>query len=500
MPAPRCDPAVVGAIAVLQSAFPALPLPRGVASLVEAGLERVSGVSSARLTLFAEPVDANEPPPAGTERIWLDTLSCRFGWLDVTCEDLDAFRPYEPYVRNLANAIALHAQGIHQQERLKRMLADREHLLDALRDADRRKNEFLGMLSHELRNPLAPLRNSLYILSKAATGGEQAQRALAIIDRQVGIVNRLVEDLLDITRIERGKVRLDRERVSLGDLVARVVEDHRDLFARSDVRLELVGSGEDIPVDADPTRIAQVMGNLLQNAVKFTSPGGSVAVHVERADGCATVSVRDTGEGIAPDMLAHLFDPFVQADSTLHRNAGGLGLGLALVKALVELHGGSVRARSDGIGKGAEFVVTLPLAAPAIAAPAHPEDASGARRRRLVLVIEDGVDAGQSLAEILELEGHAVHVARDGRTGVALARELRPDVVLCDLGLPDIDGYEVARTLRRDDALRGIRLVALSGYTQPEDRQRATEAGFDAHVAKPTGLDDLMIAMAGDRS
>jgi PAS domain S-box-containing protein len=390
--------------------------------------------------------------------------------------------------------------------KLARSLAERESLTRSLEESkarleesDRRKTEFLAMLSHELRNPLAPIRNSIYILERAAPGGEQARRARDVLRRQSEHLTRLVDDLLDMTRVSRGKVELRRSVIDLRELVRKTAEDVRSLFDNAGVALRVELPAGPTRVDVDPTRMAQVLGNMLHNAVKFTPSGGLVTVGIVSSEGRANLFVRDDGVGMVPEQVEAMFEPFAQADDGLARSKGGLGLGLALVKALVELHGGSVSARSDGVGRGAEFVVTLPLASPATEGPAREEDASGTRRGRVVLVIDDNVDAGQSLAEMLELEGHVVHVARDGRSGVALARKLQPDVVLCDIGLPDIDGYEVARTLRRDDALRAIRLVALSGYAQPEDRQRATEAGFDAHVAKPIAPDDLMTAVADER-
>jgi PAS domain S-box-containing protein len=374
---------------------------------------------------------------------------------------------------------------------------DRKRMEAALRDEDRRKTEFLGVLSHELRNPLAPIRNSIYLLERAAPGSEQATRAREVIRRQTEHLTRLIDDLLDVTRISRGKIALQRARVDLREIVRKTTDDVLSVFAYAGVALHVdYGAPGPVWIDADPTRIAQVIGNLLHNAVKFTPGGGAVAVSVVAQGGRAELRVRDDGIGMEPATIERMFEPFAQADQTLARTNGGLGLGLALVKGLVELHGGTVEARSEGIGRGAAFAVRLPLSESGRAAG---EDALPAARTqgRLVLVIEDNADAGQSLAEILELHGHRVRVARDGRSGLALARELAPDVVLCDIGLPDLDGYEVARTLRRDAALRSMRLVALSGYAQPEDRERALAAGFDVHLAKPADLDTLAKALVG---
>ncbi len=379
-----------------------------------------------------------------------------------------------------------------------RDVTDRKRSEEALREADRRKSEFLATLSHELRNPLAPIRNSIYLLDRAAADSEQATRAKEIIRRQTQHLTRLVDDLLDMTRISVGKIDLQRTRLDLRELVHRTTDDLQSLFAQAGValRVEQAASGP-VWIDVDPTRMAQVLGNLLHNAVKFTPPGGSVVVTVGARSGGAELRVRDTGAGMDPATVERMFEPFAQADQTLARSSGGLGLGLALVRGLVALHGGTVEAHTEGIGRGAEFVVRLPLAD----APARPErvrgDGGGAAPRT-ILVVEDNADGAQTLADILELHGHRVRVARDGRSGIDLARELRPDVVLCDIGLPDVDGYDVARALRREPGLAGVRLVALSGYAQPEDRQRARDAGFDAHLAKPPDVDRLVKVLEGD--
>jgi PAS domain S-box-containing protein len=375
-------------------------------------------------------------------------------------------------------------------------ITQRKRAEDALREADRRKTEFLAMLSHELRNPLAPIRNSIYLLERAAPGSEQAARAKEVVRRQAEHLTRLVDDLLDVTRVSRGLVDLHRVRLDLRDVVRRTADDLHSVFEQSGVALRLDHAFAPVWVEADSTRLAQVVGNLLHNAVKFTPSGGEVTVGVAAAAGQAELYVRDNGMGMEPGTIERMFEPFVQAEQNLARSKGGLGLGLALVKCLVELHGGRVRARSEGPGRGAEFVVSLPSCSDRATSA---EDRSEARpvEGRVVLVVEDNVDAATSLAEILELHGHRVRVARDGVSGIELARELRPDVVLCDIGLPDVDGYEVARTLRREEALRSTRLVALSGYAQPEDRRRARDAGFDAHMAKPPDVDELMRALAG---
>ena len=361
-----------------------------------------------------------------------------------------------------------------------------------LRDSDRRKSEFMAMLSHELRNPLAPIRNSLFVLERAAPGSEQASRANAVIKRQVEHLAGLVDDLLDITRISRGKIRLERRRAELNDLVRRTVDDHRSLFEENGVRLDCKLGPEPVFVNADPTRLAQVVGNLLGNAAKFAGHGGLAQVSVSTEPGTrrATILVADSGAGITKETLARLFEPFMQGESTLDRSKGGLGLGLALARELVRLHGGEIRAHSDGAGRGAEFTVSLPQTE-TDDAPGEPAAANRIATGRRVLIIEDNVDAASSLREVLELDAHQVAVTHDGPAALAMASDFHPEVVLCDIGLPGMNGYEVARAFRADEALKRTFLVALSGYALPEDLQHTAEAGFERHLAKPLGLQAL---------
>jgi PAS domain S-box-containing protein len=363
---------------------------------------------------------------------------------------------------------------------------------EALRESDRRKGEFLAVLSHELRNPLAPIKSALEILDRTAPGAQQARWAQSIITRQVDQLVRLVDDLLDATRISRGKVDLQRRRLELCELVRRTLEDHRSLFDTSGVKVELELAASPVFVEGDSNRLAQVVGNLLHNAAKFTDPGGTARVRVWQDSASTDVFVRvsDSGIGMAPELLASLFEPFVQADSTLERRKGGLGLGLALVKGLVELHGGSVTARSDGLGAGSAFTVRLPNALPVPPPRPAPQPGTQTRRRR-VLIVEDNADAAACLRAGLELDGHEVAIAYDGVTAVQTARELKPEVVLCDIGLPGMDGYAVAQTIRADEAMRNTFLVALTGYALPDDFRRATEAGFDRHLAKPPSSESL---------
>jgi PAS domain S-box-containing protein len=356
---------------------------------------------------------------------------------------------------------------------------------DQLLEQDRSKDEYLAVLSHELRNPLAPITNSLYVLERAEPGSDVHDRALAIAIRQVGQLSRLVGDLLDATRLSRGKVVLQPRRIDLNELAAHAAEDHRALFAEAGVSLELCRAASPVPVQADWNRMGQAIGNLLQNAAKFTRRGDAVTVAVgsEPATGRAEIRVTDTGPGLSADVLARLFQPFAQASATLDRSRGGLGLGLALVKGLVELHGGEVHASSPGEGRGSTFLVRLPLALAATETARATSGSPGPRRR--VLIIEDKADAAASLRDRLEIDGHEVAVAADGSEGLARASTMRPDVVLCDIGLPGLDGYGVARAMRADAALGRTLLVALTGYALPTDRDRALEAGFDGHLAKP---------------
>ncbi len=376
-----------------------------------------------------------------------------------------------------------------------------EKVRDAQRQLQRaaeRKNEFIAVLSHELRNPLAAMRNALHIL-EGGHPAAQVDRSREILDRQVKHLSRLVDDLLDVARISRGIVQLQRARVDLRDVAARCVEDHRGIASEHGISLTMAGEPDPVAVDADPIRIAQVIANLVANGIKFTDPGGRVDVSLVRSDAQALLSVRDTGVGIAPELIEHVFEPFTQADKSLHRTRGGLGLGLSLVKALVELHGGTVQVRSDGVGRGTEIVVTLPIAPGAVLVPSIPTAAVPGSARR-ILIVEDNADAADTLQEILRRRGHTVEVARDGERGIEQALAFRPDVVLCDIGLPGIDGYGVARAIRSDPTLAATYLVALTGYALPDDQRRAHEAGFDRHIAKPVMPGDVEEAIASVRS
>ena len=373
-------------------------------------------------------------------------------------------------------------------------ITERKKLEDAFRGADARKTEFLAVLSHELRNPLAPMRYSLKALDLAPAGSEQAARAREILDSQVTHLARLLDDLLDITRFTFGKVELQRAPIELRALVRRTFDNYAGGFDKHGLSGDLELPDAELWLDADTTRITQVIGNVLDNAMKFTPSGGRVTVALAREGESAVLSIRDTGIGIEPEMLPKVFVPFTQARQSLDRADGGLGLGLALVKTLVELHGGTVQAASAGKNAGVELVVRLPL----VARPSRATTASVRRGTppRRVLVIEDNSLTAEALRILLELQGHEVRVSHDGASGVATAREFRPNVVLCDLGLPGMNGYEVARRLREDERTSEALLVALSGYALPEDRARAEQAGFLFHLAKPPSLESIKELLA----
>ncbi|HET9595280.1 MAG TPA: ATP-binding protein [Anaeromyxobacteraceae bacterium] len=376
--------------------------------------------------------------------------------------------------------------------------AQLEAVEQSLREADERKNAFLAMLSHELRNPLAPIRNSLHLLERVAAASPQSVQAKEVLGRQVDHLTRLVDDLLDITRISHGKVELRRTVVDLRDLVQKACSDHASVFEQRGIELFVSVPGSALWIDADVTRISQVLRNLLVNAVKFTPEGGKVQMVASRASERIEVAVEDDGVGLEPAALARVFEPFVQAESRQGLGRGGLGLGLALVKGLVEAHGGSVRAGSPGLDRGSAFVVTLPSSrAPEVRQdiPRAPAPASALD----ILVIEDNVDGAETLAAVLELHGHRTHIATDGPSGLSRARELKPSVILCDIDLPGLSGYDIARALKAEGGLPETRLIALSGYARADDRRLAIDAGFSAHLAKPVSLDELEAILSSKR-
>jgi PAS domain S-box-containing protein len=356
---------------------------------------------------------------------------------------------------------------------------------EELAESNRRKDEFLAMLSHELRNPLAPVLNSVHVLRQAPDDPSLVQFAGNMVERQVRHMARLIDDLLDVTRLTHGKVRLQKERFDLGALVERAAESVRPLMDERGHQFILVPCDGPIWLEADPIRLDQVLVNLLNNAAEFTDPGGHVELIVTLEGAEAVIRVRDDGMGIAPDLLPRIFDLFAQADTTLDRGGGGLGIGLTLAKRVVTLHGGSIQAHSEGPGRGSEFVVRLPALPESSEHDAiTPEPAAPAMSLRM-LVVDDNVDMAMSLSIILELHGHRVEMAHDGASALELSQARPFDVVLLDIGLPSMDGYEVARRIRARGGKSQPLLVGISGYGFDADRQRAKEAGFDLYLVKP---------------
>ena len=380
---------------------------------------------------------------------------------------------------------------------LQAEMAERERLEQALRAADRKKDEFLAMLAHELRNPLAPLRNALARLQRTGLSEEGTAQSIAMMTRQITLLSRLVDELIDISRITSGRIELMKEPVDLQTIVDGALEVARPLIEQRGHRLSLTLPEHPVELGADRTRVAQVLSNLLHNAAKYTEPNGDISLTAATEGEEIVISVRDSGIGIEAEMLTKIFDMFMQVDRSFERSQGGLGIGLTLAQRLVELHGGRLEARSEGLGQGAEFTVRLPITRmeKAAAGPAPlPAQAEAGRRR--IIVADDNADYAESTAIILRMEGHEVHTAYDGMQTVELADSLRPEVVLLDIGLPKLNGYEAARRIRAMDGMENALLVAISGWGQRRDRELAQAAGFDQHLVKPVDPDVLVQLIA----
>ena len=380
-----------------------------------------------------------------------------------------------------------------QLTQMASVAVENARLYQDLRERDRRKDEFLAMLAHELRNPLAPIRNAVQILELAGSNDAHVASARDLIGRQVNHLVRLVDDLLDVSRITRGKINLVKAPVDISSVIAVAVESCRPIIDERRHTLELVMPSNSVRVSADLTRLAQVVLNLLNNAAKYTDEGGHIRLGAAVEKGQVVIRVRDNGTGIAPEMLPTIFDLFTQVDRTLDRSQGGLGLGLTLVRRLTEMHGGQVEVHSAGPGKGSEFVIRLPLLVEESHDSAnHGEAGAGSQPlrsvRRRILIVDDNRDSAESLAMLLRVRGHDVRTAYDGRQGLAAAEDYRPGVFILDIGLPGLDGYAVARALRAMPAFRTALLVALTGYGAEEDRRACYRAGFDAHLVKPVDL------------
>ena len=364
-------------------------------------------------------------------------------------------------------------------------------------EADQRKDEFLAMLAHELRNPLAPIRNTISIL-RLSTGRQPASQLWEMMERQVGHMVRLVDDLLEVSRITRGKIDLRKDRIELSLVIASAVETSRPLVEAGNHRLAINLPGDSLVVEGDATRLAQVFANLLNNAAKYTDPGGEISLTAVREDGHVVVRVRDNGIGIAADALPRIFDMFMQADQPGRTAQPGLGIGLTLAKSLVELHEGSISAASAGVGQGSEFTVRLPLASapPAAAVPDAPP-ASSRQRRRRVLIVDDNRDAADSLGALLQMLGAEVRVVHSGPSALETLERFKPEIAFLDIGMPEMDGYEVARRIRGMQQWRELRLVALTGWGQERDRRQSKAAGFDQHLIKPADVSALQAVLNG---
>ncbi len=362
-----------------------------------------------------------------------------------------------------------------------------------LREADQRKDQFLAMLAHELRNPLAPIRNAIELMQAGRLPSAEAfDSARAIISRQVNHLSRLVDDLLDVSRITQGKITLKREPVEMTAAVAAALETVQPAIGKKQHEIDIELPDESLYVSGDAVRISQVIANLLSNACKYTPEHGHLSISVGCISDQVRITVCDNGIGILPDMLSRAFELFVQSENSLERSEGGLGIGLPLARTLVELHGGRIEAFSDGLGQGSEFVVWLPLLpaekVPAAAAPANSSDAPHARR---LLLVDDSVDAAEALSLLLETLGHDVRTAHDPWTALELAETFAPQVVILDIGLPGMDGFELARAMRGRPATSNALLIALTGYGQERDRQLSREAGFDHHFVKPISFSEI---------
>jgi PAS domain S-box-containing protein len=386
----------------------------------------------------------------------------------------------------------------HLEQRILERTAELEAANVLLKDADRRKDEFLAVLSHELRNPLAPIRTAAHLLDSPHLPASELLWARTVIQRQVRHMSALLDDLLDIARITRGRMDLKVRSVSLRSVVDAAVEAARPLIDRNNHSLVVTLPANDLTLDADPLRLSQILSNLLTNAAKYTDSGGQIELSGQVADGRLSLIVKDNGIGLSPAALSGIFTMFAQVDGSAGRSEGGLGIGLALVKGLVSLHGGTVRAHSEGEGRGSEFIIELPVAATReeTVAPSSTDAAPQVGSRR-VLVADDNRDAADTLGLLLELYGHEVRIAHSGNAALEVAHSFRPDVALLDIAMPDLSGYEVARTLRGNGHCPDIMLIALTGYGQDGDKERAQEAGFDHHLTKPVDPSKLEALISG---
>ena len=466
---------------------------------VNRAFERLIGWSSDELATVSL-MEECYPDPEYREQARQYMQACLPEWRDWSVTTRDGSEIQSSWTNVRLSDDTQVGLGIDITERKRAEAALRESE-EALKHAHRLKDQFLAMLAHELRNPLAPMRSAVEILRNVPTPSAVADQALAILDRQLGFVVRLVDDLLDVSRINTGKITLQRSELDLCAVVQKAVQSSQPLFEARRQRLSFEpDSGGALPLDGDATRLEQVFANLLHNAAKFTPPLGAVDISIQRQGDQAVVHVRDSGIGISSDLLPRVFDLFVQADRGFDRPHDGLGIGLNLVKQLVELHGGRVEAFSAGLGQGSDFVVRLPLrpgadlaeAIPAVE-PAALADGPETRkpRRRTILVVDDNVDAATTLALALSQTGDEVLLAHDARSGLEQAKTREFDVIVMDLGMPGMSGYEMAKAIRSDPQLSHVLLVALTGWSQEEARRESARVGFDHHLVKPVKLSAL---------
>ena len=387
--------------------------------------------------------------------------------------------------------LARQAADVLERTRIEEALQQSEQralaLVEELQKADQNKNEFISTLSHELRNPLAVIMAGVSLLDLTADA-EQARSAKEIMKRQSTQLCRLVDDSLDLTRINMNKIKLKKERTELGKMVGTVADDYKAQFEERGVRLEIKITSDSLFLEADPARLTQIIGNLLHNAVKFTEKGGTTLLTVNKHNKQAVICVKDNGIGVKPEILSDIFQPFVQLDNSIDRSNSGLGLGLAIVKGMVELHGGSVSAFSEGLGKGTQFTVLLPLSPEEENKPGKRHPGGRPPRAFRILFIEDNIDLASILCSMLGQFGHEAILTRNGTDGIAKAKEFFPDVIFCDIGLPGMNGYEVARSIRSDTSLAGVFMIALTGYAGPKDIELAMNSGFNKHVSKPVDI------------
>lgn len=434
---------------------------------------------------------ANQPP-------WSDfpliVLAREQGGADRLRESMNVTLVERPVrMRSLLSVLRAALRSRRHQYEIRDHLARQQRSEEALRQADRRKDEFLATLAHELRNPLAPLRNSINLLQMTASDDQRIAPVCEIMERQVNHLVRLVDDLMEVSRITRGRIDLRWDTVELAAVLRSALETSRLLLDDAGVQLALSLPQQPVVLHGDFVRLSQIFGNLLNNAAKYTDAGGQVWFTARCEGDEVVVSVRDTGIGIAQDALPKVFDMFMQADRATTRSKGGLGIGLTLVRSLVELHGGSITARSEGPDRGSEFIVRLPLAK-----TCDDSNNSGAPRNarhvipsRRIVVVDDNTDSATTLGSLLKLLGADVHIAHDGPTALVAIERLQPDVVLLDIGMPEMDGYEVARRIRGNSLCSHIQLIALTGWGQEDDRRRTREAGFDYHFVKPVDINAL---------